>query len=87
VHRGSLTRQLDQVSARALGVPTRAVGANRDEVEANLFDREELGPGSRFAGSAIVTQPDATTYVPAGWRAIVDRIGNLILEPNSEPTV
>ena len=86
-HRGSLTRQLDQVSAREAGLPTRAVGANRHEVEATLFDREELGPGSRFVGPAIVTQPDATTYIPAGWRAIVDTIGNLILEPDSKPTV
>jgi N-methylhydantoinase A len=87
VHGESLTRQLDRVGTQAPGIPTPAVGANRDGVEATLFDREELGPGSRFVGPAIVTQPDATTYLPAGWRAIVDSIGNLILEPDSEPTV
>jgi N-methylhydantoinase A len=85
VHRGSLTRQLDRVEAQASGIPTLAVGANRDEVEATLFGREELGPGFHFVGPAIVTQPDATTYVPAEWGAVVDAIGNLILEPDSEP--
>ena len=84
VHRGSLTRQLDRVRSQASGRPTRAVGANRDEVEATLFDREELGPGSHFVGPAVVTQADATTYISDGWKAVVDPIGNLVLEPDPE---
>ena len=35
---------------------------------------------SAFAGPAIVEQFDATTVVPPGWHAFVDRHGNLILE-------
>ena len=35
---------------------------------------------STFAGPAIVEQFDATTVVPPGWHAFVDRHGNLILE-------
>ena len=43
-----------------------------------------IASGSRsaliFAGPAIVEQFDATTVVPPGWQASVDRYGNLILE-------
>jgi N-methylhydantoinase A len=49
-------------------------------VETTIYDRERLGVGASFRGPAIVEQFDATTVVPAGWRASVDRYGNLILE-------
>ena len=39
-----------------------------------------LRPGNRFAGPAIVEQMDATTLVPPGMTARVDRYLNLILE-------
>ncbi|MCU0464913.1 MAG: hydantoinase/oxoprolinase family protein [Anaerolineae bacterium] len=44
------------------------------------FDRDSLTPGMAFGGAAVITQGDATTYVPAGWRARVDGFGNLVLE-------
>jgi N-methylhydantoinase A len=48
-------------------------------IEAALYDRERLEVGASFPGPAIVEQFDATTVVPPGWRALVDRYGNLIL--------
>jgi len=45
-----------------------------------VYDRDRLDVGASFAGPAIVEQFDATTVVPPGWRACVDRYGNLILE-------
>jgi N-methylhydantoinase A len=48
--------------------------------EAALYDRTALGAGDRFAGPAIVTQLDATTLVPPGWRGRMDARGALILE-------
>jgi N-methylhydantoinase A len=45
-----------------------------------IYDRDKLPVGVTFAGPAIVEQFDATTVVPRGWYAFVDRHGNLILE-------
>ena len=43
------------------------------------IDREALGVGAVVAGPAIVEQLDATTVVPPGLRATVDRVGNLVI--------
>ena len=43
------------------------------------IDRERLGAGAVVTGPAIVEQLDATTVVPPGQRAIVDRVGNLVI--------
>jgi N-methylhydantoinase A/oxoprolinase/acetone carboxylase beta subunit len=45
-----------------------------------ILDRERLAVGNSFMGPAIVEQFDATTVVPAGWTASVDRFRNLVLE-------
>ena len=45
-----------------------------------LYRREDLEPGARLAGEAIVFQMDSTTYVPPEWRARVDGYLNLILQ-------
>jgi N-methylhydantoinase A len=49
-------------------------------VEAAIYDRTQLDVGVTFTGPAIVEQFDATTVVPPGWRAFVDRHSNLILK-------
>jgi len=43
--------------------------------------REALPPGVQIRGPAIVCEYSATTVVPPGWRARVDRHGGLVLEP------
>jgi len=43
------------------------------------IERERLGVGAVVRGPAIVEQPDATTVVPPGRRATVDRAGNLVI--------
>jgi N-methylhydantoinase A len=45
-----------------------------------VYAREALRAGNRFAGPAIVEQMDATTLVPPGLTARVDRWLNLVLE-------
>jgi N-methylhydantoinase A len=52
----------------------------RGVVDTPVYAREALRPGNRFAGPAIVEQMDATTLVPQGMTARVDRWLNLILE-------
>jgi len=49
-------------------------------IDATIYDRDKLCVGVTFTGPAIVEQFDATTVVPPGWHASVDRYGNLILE-------
>jgi N-methylhydantoinase A len=48
--------------------------------ETMIYDRDKLEVGAAFAGPAIVEQFDATTVVPPGWHARVNRHSNLILE-------
>ncbi len=50
--------------------------------DTTVYDRDRLEVGASFAGPAIIEQFDATTVVPAGWHACVDRYGNLIVERN-----
>jgi len=42
--------------------------------------RHELEPGTAIIGPCVVEEPTATTFVPDGWTARVDQIGNLVLE-------
>ena len=43
--------------------------------------REKLRYGDYVSGPALVLQMDSTTVIPPGWRAEVDKYGNLIIEP------
>jgi N-methylhydantoinase A len=47
---------------------------------AALHRRASLRPGGRLAGPAIVTQADCTVLIPAGWTAVTDELGNLVME-------
>jgi N-methylhydantoinase A len=47
--------------------------------DAPIYERDMLHAGAVFAGPALVTQMDATTVVPPGWRVEVDLYGNLLL--------
>ena len=47
-----------------------------------LYERDRLPPGAGLDGPAIVEQFDATTIVPPGWSARVDRLRNLVLARN-----
>jgi N-methylhydantoinase A len=49
-------------------------------IDTTIYDRDRLDVGVAFTGPAIVEQFDATTVVPPGWRASVDRYNNLVLE-------
>ena len=43
--------------------------------------RTALAVGSTLAGPAVITQPDATTFIPGEWQATVDSTGNLLVTP------
>jgi N-methylhydantoinase A len=67
-------------SSDAVKGTRRVFFAAQKPTETTIYDRDRLGVGANFAGPAIVEQFDATSVVPLGWHALVDRFGNLILE-------
>ncbi|MDQ8703403.1 hydantoinase B/oxoprolinase family protein [Streptomyces sp. LHD-70] len=52
-------------------------GAHR---QVPLHRREELAPGERIEGPAIITEANATTVVDEGWRARTNDEGHLVME-------
>jgi N-methylhydantoinase A len=48
-------------------------------------ERDQLGAGAVVTGPAIVEQLDATTVIPPGQRAMVDRTGNLVIRATGRP--
>ena len=81
--------ELETMAAEAMPAeaPGVTVAGHRDvyfdgQIATNtmVLQRAELVTGAAFVGPAIVEQFDATTLVPPGWCASVDRNGSLLLE-------
>lgn len=53
-------------------------GAHHNAV---IYDRRKLHEGLEIPGPAIVNEMDSTTVVLPGYRARVDSVGNLLIEP------
>jgi N-methylhydantoinase A len=62
--------------------PRRTARVHFDEGarEVAVYRREELTAGARLKSPCVVTEYSSTTLVPAGGRAFMDRLGNLIIE-------
>lgn len=58
---------------------------HRRWISTPIYERQNLRPGNRVAGPAIITDYSATTVVLAGWQARVDAYENLILAPEHSP--
>jgi N-methylhydantoinase A len=58
----------------------RLVLAPQRVCEARVWRRDDLFPGWRETGPAIIEQRDSTTVVPDGWRVRCDEWDNLVLE-------
>jgi N-methylhydantoinase A len=48
---------------------------------ASVYQRGRMKAGDRVMGPAVLVELSATTYLPMGWRAVVDGFGNLMLTP------
>ncbi|WP_263415440.1 hydantoinase/oxoprolinase family protein [Terriglobus albidus] len=59
---------------------TRPIYFNGTWRESNVYQREQLKPGDRFAGPALIAEYSATTVVPPGCIVEVDAFGNLVIE-------
>ena len=49
-------------------------------VETPCYAREQLAPGMRFEGPAVIDQEDATILVAPGFRAGIDAVADIVLE-------
>jgi N-methylhydantoinase A len=47
--------------------------------ETRIYSRDELEPGKKYSGPAIITEYSATTVIPPGKSFHLDRAGNLII--------
>jgi N-methylhydantoinase A len=52
------------------------------KVTANVYQRQHLSLGLMLNGPAIVTEKDATTYIPTGWLATTTKSGYLRIRKN-----
>ncbi|MGH7471164.1 MAG: hydantoinase/oxoprolinase family protein, partial [Longimicrobiales bacterium] len=57
------------------------VGWRGSTVQAARYARETLAAGQRVSGPAVITEYSSTTWLPPGWNARVDRMGNLVATP------
>jgi len=46
-------------------------------VSTSVYQRSHLEPGDAFPGPALVEEYDSTIYIPSGFRATVDSLGNI----------
>lgn len=61
-------------------VETRQVTFKEGELPTVVYSREQLAPGMKIDGPAIVTEVGATTLVPPAFALSVDDYGNLIID-------
>jgi N-methylhydantoinase A len=82
--------RMDDAIGRWLGAPwspERAAPAERrivhDDrarpVEADILWRPGLAAGTKIAGPAVIEEPNSTTFVPPGDRAVIDAFGNIVI--------
>jgi N-methylhydantoinase A len=71
----------DAAPRGARGAPaTRAVVFGGRPCRTPVYRRDDLRPGVRLRGPAVICEYSATTVVPPGWAMAVDRLGGLVLE-------
>ena len=52
---------------------------NRKKLKTKTYSRDNLQPGKKYSGPAIITEYSATTVIPPGKRFHLDRASNLII--------
>jgi len=65
-------------------VETTRIWVEGTMVDAGLYERSKLLAGNVVPGPAVVVEMDSTTLVLPGHAATVDRVGNLLIRPQSE---
>ena len=73
----------DAASAATEPLGEQAVYVHGGWVQARRYARLGLPVGTVIEGPAILEQPDTTVWLEPGFTARVDRLGNLILQPDA----
>ena len=85
---GNISRPQMREIASSAGDLTTALKATRPAyfvesggiVDCSIYDRYKLQPGFEVQGPAIVEEVDSTTVIHPGYRAVVDKSGNLFIK-------
>ncbi len=62
-----------------LSPPSSAVLFDGEKLETKIYSRDELRPGKKYPGPAIITEYSATTVIPPQKSFHLDRVSNLIV--------
>jgi len=62
-----------------LSQPSTPVFFDGKKLPTKIYSRDDLLPGKRYSGPAVVTEYSATTVIPPGKRFHMDEVGNLII--------
>jgi N-methylhydantoinase A len=73
-----------QASGDGYRSSTRRVTFDREAHDALMVWRDDLPPDAAVPGPAVISEQTATTVVPPGARAVVDRFGTLVLSIGTE---
>jgi N-methylhydantoinase A len=68
------------VARRSPDFSVRIVIADGNEADVPMLDREGLASVGCLAGPALLVDPDATAFVPPGWRAELTTVGGVMLK-------
>ncbi len=71
---------LPQLPGGPSGAPLTRVEVAGLGDEVPVYDRETLCEGQHIMGPALVTETTATSLIASGWLAVVDGVGNLLLQ-------
>ena len=85
-----LSNKMNHVGTAALGRPGRATFGRPSPIKApvqfdgknqatSIYSRDELRPGKKYRGPAIITEYSATTVIPSGKTFRLDTASNLIV--------
>lgn len=72
--------ELQGAQRKATPVSRRKIYFDGKMLDTAVYDRKVLTWGHEFEGPAIIDQYDTTVFIPEGFRASVDRLGNVIGE-------
>jgi len=68
---------------KAAAVGKQKAFMDRKQVQATVYDRARLQSGNRIPGPAIIMEMDSTTVVLPKHTGLVDRLGNILIYPDS----
>jgi N-methylhydantoinase A len=80
----SITRPIRKRNAQQARIASDRVFEQGRWRRSALYDRSLFHPGDHIFGPAVIVELSATTWLPTGWSAAVDRFCSLNLAPNAK---